>query len=193
MRQIVELCDDSLKKVLLFPTKRLEFVILIRVAPSTVAGDESRLAQSQLVNNLTEFFLIIKPGSNHLITSFPSLLKCRPHLPATKMSSPCTVPATETGLVAKATTRHSTNSETTTDESLHQLISQRCCSWASSVQRLAQPSKRVLHGIRRAHGLVVRQSCLFSLQRRSTLAEHQTQPQPRLHAQPNELHVRSQL
>ena len=41
-------------------------------------------------------------------------------------------------LIVAAATRHSANGETATGEPFSQLISPRCCSWASSVQRLAQ-------------------------------------------------------
>ena len=96
-------------------------------------------------------------------------------------------------LIVEATTRHSANSETATDESFSQLNSPRRCSWASRVQRLAQlPNKRCPEFGR----YIVRQlnkRCLSFLQRRNALAERQTRLRQCLHPRPAELRVRPQL
>ena len=82
--------------------------------------------------------------SDHLITGLPSFLECRSHfrniLTRTNDKNVIAMHRPRDGaqLIVEAATRHSANSETATDEPFSQLISPRCCSFASSVQRLAQ-------------------------------------------------------
>ena len=91
--------------------------------------DQPVLAPPQRTVEDVEFFLITRLGSNHPITSFPSLLECRSHLryilARTSDKNVITMhrPRDRTRLVVKAATRHSANRETAVDKPLPQLIS----------------------------------------------------------------------
>ena len=153
--------------------------------------DQAVLAPSQRTIENAEFLLIIRLGSDHLITGLPYFPECRSYFRyiLTNTSDKNVIamhrPSDGTQLIVEAATRHSANGETATDEPLSQLISPRCCSWASSVRRLAQlPNMRCP---------ATQQRCLSSLQRRRTLAERQTRLRQCLHSRPAELRVRSQL
>ena len=106
--------------------------------------DQPVLAPSQRTIENAEFLLIIRLGSDHLITGLPSFLECRPHFRffPTSTSDKNVIamhrPRDGAQLTVEAATRHSADGETATHEPFSQLISPRCCSWASSVQSLPQ-------------------------------------------------------
>ena len=98
--------------------------------------------------------LIHRAWSDHLITGLLYFLECHKYFAVSlaRASDKNVIamhrPRDGAQLIVEAATRHSANGETATDEPFSQLISPRCCSWASSVQRLAQLPNIALSGIR---------------------------------------------
>ena len=162
-------------------------------------NDQPVLAPSQRSIEDVEFFLIVRLGSNHLITSFTPLLECRPHLRCilTKTGDKNVItmhrPRDGAQLVVEAATLHNANSETATDEPLSQLISPRRCSWASSVQCFAQLPNMCRSELGKyiSRQLNKVASLLFSVQK--TLAGHQTQLRRCLHSRLAGLRVQLKL
>ena len=124
MRKIVELCYDSLIQAFLFLVEWLGLIIfassntfspswgrdwlaLLNPSSSTTslpclkfAANTNPSLPTQRTIETAEFLVITRLGPDHLI---PSLLECRPIFdiswrgPATKTSSPCTVPCERPG------------------------------------------------------------------------------------------------
>ena len=147
MRLIVELCHKPLIQTFLFLIERFEFVTLAprRAIPRGWRRYWFRLAQSQLVDNLSatsqirrkdqpilapsqrtienaEFLLIIKLGSEHLITGHHLFLSIAPHFRSilTRTSDKNVIamhrPRDGAQITVEAATRHGANGETATDE-----------------------------------------------------------------------------
>ena len=142
--------------------------------------DQPILAPSQRAVENAEVLLIVGLGSDHLITGLPFFLECRFHFRKnlTRTSDKHVIamhrPRDGAQLIVEAATRHSANGETATDEPFSQLLSPRCCSWASSVQRLAQlPNMRCPEFGKYIIGQLDKGvSLLFSVEIRSPSVKH---------------------
>ena len=141
--------------------------------------DQPILAPSQRTIENAEFLLIIKLGSDHLITGLSSFLECRTHFRyiLTRTSDKNVIamhrPSDGTQLVMETATRHSANglqlpspfpNSSPNDAAAGREL--RTTPWAAS--------QHALSGIRQAHCPATRQRSLSSLQRRNTVAERQT-------------------
>ena len=190
MRWIVELCHNPLIQTFPFLIERFEFVTLAphrailpwletklvstcsvpaRRQPFSAVSqirrkDQPILAPSQ---RNAEFLLIIRLGSDHLITGLPSFLECRSHFRyiLTRTSDKNVIamhrPRHGAQLFVEAATRHSANGETATDEPFFSTLLTTMLQLGEFRTMPCAASRHALSGMRQVHSLATQQRCLF--------------------------------